>query len=272
MPTPQWTDEHARLVAEARLDAPGATQQELDRVWSRVQESLPAVTPPRRRRRRIFIAAGVTAVAVAGGAAAVADVISAHTGEYAVDAEDRRLGGPGERLDPAASDYGAVIDEITADVPFPDEMSRETARLEEVRSHRGEAPGTGAVSTGAVRFWTARSAVCAWANEWVAASDAGDAAATARAAAMLEAAPDWTAVTDLDPTQTIHRRWMRATDAETGEDASSWVMDNTPAGYFPLVREAAADGDRTALGAVLARWGACAPALVPDFPRVLSPR
>lgn len=189
-----------------------------------------------------------------------------------MDAEDRRLGGPGERLDPAASDYGAVIDEVTADVSFPDDASRVIARDEEVSSHRGEAPGTGAVSTGAVRFWTARAAVCAWANEWVAASDAGDAAATARAAAMLEEAPDWPAVTDLDPQQTIQRRWMRSTDAETGADTSSWVMDNTPAGYVPLVREAAADGDRAALGAVLGRWGACAPALVPDFPRSLSPR
>jgi hypothetical protein len=267
-----WTDEHARLVAETRPDAPVATQQELDRVWSRVREGLPAATPPRRRRRRAFIAAGVAAVAVASGAAAVADVISAHTGRYAVDAEDRRLGGPGERLDPAASDYGEVIDEITADVPFPDDASRVIARDEEVGSHRGEAPGTAAVSTGAVRFWTARAAVCAWANEWVVASGARDAAATAHAAAMLQEAPDWPAVTDLDPRQTIDRRWMRSTDAETGEDTSSWVMDNTPAGYFPLVREAAADGDRTELGAVLARWGACAPELVSDFPQALSPR
>ncbi|MFT4286189.1 hypothetical protein [Nocardioides sp.] len=204
-----------------------------------------------------------------GGVAAAA-VWSAHTGRFPVDAEDLRLGGPGEKLDPSAPDYGSVIDEVTADIPFPSEEARELSRASQVRDgRRGEAPGSTAVSTGALRFWTARAAVCAWANEWAAATTHADAATKAHASTMLEQSPTWPAVTDLDPVQTIKPSPWTYIDPTTGRTVHGTQYDNTEAGYFPLVQKATYDNDLNALGAVLAQWGSCDPDLMPDFPQAL---
>lgn len=269
MSTPTWTDEHSRLISIAEPDAPAATPQQLDRVWAHIRDSMPVSEPPRRRRTRALVSAGIAAATLSVGGAAVAGVFSAHTGRYPVDAEDLRLGGPGEKLDPAAPDYGTVVDEVTGDIPFPSDEAREISRQDQVKDGQREASGTGSVSTGALRFWTARAAVCAWANEWAAATTDGKLAEKVVAARMLEEAPTWRAVTDVDPKQTIRRRWIESTDADTGQDTSSWLLDNTEAGYFPLIRQAALEDDRAAMGSVLAKWGSCAPALMPDFPQAL---
>lgn len=250
MPTPPWTDDHSRLVARAAPEVPDVTLDELDRVWAVVRGSMAG--PDRHRRRRRAVVGGALAAALlAGGGVATADVLTAHTGRYPADAEDLRLGGPGERLDPAAPDYGEVVAELTADVPFPSDAAREIARENEVEDGQRDAPGSASVATGALRFWVARAAVCAWGNAWA----AGD--GSERARTMLEEATDWPAVTDLDPDQVIRYR--------------DGFADNTEAGYFPLLRDAARAGDLAALGRVLGRWGACDPALVPDLPKAILP-
>lgn len=270
MSTPTWTDEYSQLVAAAEPHVAAATAEELDRVWIRIRDGVPVSRQPRRRRVRILLSAGIAAAVLGASGVAVAAVFSAHTGRYPVDSEDLRLGGPGERLDPAAPDYGTVIDEVTTDIPFPSDTARQIARQNEVNDGNREALGAGSVSTGALRFWTARAAVCAWANEWAAATDGGDMSAKAVAARRLQEAVAWPAVTDVDSEQTIQKRWIESTDVSTGQDTSSWVLDNTPAGYFPLIRQAAMEDDRAALGSVLAQWGTCAPALMPEFPAALE--
>lgn len=270
MSTPNWTDESSRLIAMAAPEVAEATPAELDRVWARVRAEMQNLVPTRRRRGRALVVGGIAAATMTLGGVAAAGVFSAHTGKYPVDAEDVRLGGPGERLDPAAPDYGAVITELTSDIPFPSDEARAVARDNEVRDGQRDEPGSASVATGALRFWTARAAVCSWANEWSAAMSRGDQAAEKVAAQHLREAPSWPAVTDLDPQQTIKRVWVESVDAETGEDASSWVLDNTPAGYFPLVRTAAISSNRGEMASVLAHWGACSPALMTDFPQALA--
>ncbi|WP_300399799.1 sigma factor-like helix-turn-helix DNA-binding protein [Nocardioides sp.] len=62
--------------------------------------------PVRRRRRARVVVGGAVAAAVLGTTAvAAADLYSTHTGRGPVDAEDLRLGGPGERLDFGAPDF-----------------------------------------------------------------------------------------------------------------------------------------------------------------------
>jgi len=199
-------------------------------------------------------------------------VYSAHTGKYASDAEDRRLGGPGERLDPAAPDYATVLAQVTRDVPFPAERDREAFVQAEVSSDQRDAkPGRSTVSTGALRFWAARSAVCAWADQWAAATATSDAAAKAQATTMLEQAPTWPAVTTLDSKQAIRSKTVKMTDPTTGQTTRRVVSDDTPAGYFPLVRKAARADDVVQMGKVLAQWGSCSAygAAMPDFPQAL---
>lgn len=239
MPTPSWTDDHARLVATAAPEVPDVTDPELARTWARIRAGR-SDARLRRGRRRLVVGGVLAAALLAGGGVATAEVLTAHTGRHPVDAEDLRLGGPGERLDPSAPDFDEVVAELTADVPFPSDAAREISRQNQVEDNRG----SGALlSTAALRFWVAREAVCAWGDAWA----AGD----PDARAMLEESPTWPAVTELDPDQVIRYR--------------DGLPDNTEAGYFPLLRDAAAAGDLDELRRVLRRWGACDPALVPEL-------
>jgi hypothetical protein len=252
MQTTPWSSEHARAVSDAAPAVPPADRQELDRTWARIHAALPA-SPRRRRRTRILMGAGVAAALVGGGGAAAAAMYSAHT-------------------DPAAPGYDTIVARAAAGVPFPTERARESFVRTEVRlDRRGMTPGETSVSTKALRFWAARSAVCAWADRWAAATTAGDTSAKAQAATMLEQAPTWPAVTDVDPTQVIRYESVRVTDPATGVTTTQRLPDNTAAGYFPLVRAAALADDVTAMGSVLARWGSCQPygADMPHFPQAL---
>ncbi|MEA2348690.1 MAG: hypothetical protein QOG62_2477 [Thermoleophilaceae bacterium] len=98
-----WTNEHDQLLTEAAPDAAVSDDAELDRVWNCLAAEIATDVPPRRRRRRRVVAAvAVGAVVFGSSSLAVADLYSAHTGKGPADSEDVRLGGPGERLDPAA--------------------------------------------------------------------------------------------------------------------------------------------------------------------------
>ncbi len=259
MKASKWSDEHSRAISDAAGIEEPVSQREMDVTWHLIHEEISAAEArPRRRRMRAFLIMGVAAGVLGAGGVAVATVYSAHTGRYAKDAEDLRLGGPGEHLDPAAPDYRAVIDLATRDVPFPTARDRDSFLSAEVRSdQRGAVPGETSVATGAVRFWAARAAVCAWANQWAAATSAGDTVGKSAAGRMLEEAHRWRAVTDLDPRQTIRYTPMEVTDPSTGTTTTQLFEDNTEAGYFPLLRTAAAADDLTGMGGVLAKWGAC---------------
>lgn len=263
-----WTDEHSDAIADAAPAVPVADADALDRVWARVQAEVSCSAPSRRRPARVVLVVGLTAAALTLGGVAVAEVFSAHTGRYPSDAEDVRLGGPGEKLDPAASDYGEVIAELTGDIPFPSVRAREISRQALVADGKRDAPRTGSVSTGAMRAWTAQYAVCAWSNQWAAAIGGGDEAGRAAAARMLDEAPGWPAVTDLDPVQRIRYRRITVTD-ESGKASTRRVADNTEFGYLPLIQQAARGRDVKGMGRLLVRWVYCPAPLMTDFPQAL---
>lgn len=268
MESQTWTDQHSRAIADAAPAVPPTDADELDRVWARVLSGMDTPATRRRRPTRVALVAGLTAAALTVGGVAAAEVYSAHTGRYPSDAEDVRLGGPGEKLDPAASDYGDVITALTGDVPFPSERSREIAKQELVADGKREPIGTGSVSTGAMRGWTAQYAVCSWANQWAAATSGGDETSRAEAVRMLDEAPGWPAVTELDPEQQIRYRQVTATD-ESGKKHTSRLADNTVFGYLPLVKKAAHGHDVDAMGRLLVRWVYCPAGLMTDFPQAL---
>lgn len=261
-----WSGDHARLVADAAPRVPEGSEREMDRVWATVRSGMTEVTTPRRRRIRRVLAAVVAGAVLVGGTAAAAEIYQARTGTFAVDAEDLELGGPGERLDPAAPDFGETLDEETRDIPFPDAESRAISRRDEVGYGLRDEPGTASVSTGALRWWVARAALCAWSNEYAAATTRGDAAARGRAATMLRGAPTWPAIVELDPDQELNPEPFTY-EEDDGELVTIQGFDNTEAGYVPLLADAVKTGDPRQLASVLATWGSCSPELVPDLPR-----
>lgn len=196
-PTP-WTDTHDRLLAEAAPEVGEPSEADLQRIWRRVD--LDDGATRRRRRVRVGVAAGIGAVVLGTSGLAVAERYSARTGEGPSDAEDLRLGGPGERLGMAAPDFGAVIVEETTDIPFPDDASRALALRQQVEDARG-AQADEFVSTGAIRAWVADQAVCSWSNQWAAATRDGDEEARAEAIAMIQDAPGWPAVVEINTGQ-----------------------------------------------------------------------
>jgi len=166
--------------------------------------------PARRRsmgaRHRVLVVAAAMLAIGAGVAGAV--VFGAHTGLFPTKAE-QAVGGPGEALNPAASDFRSVALQIASDVPYPNGYAswREwVLRTQVPTSGAGTSPDetptpfpAGLVSTGALHGWFAASAFCAWVQSWRQASVAGDGNATAQSAQMIAQAPGWKAVTDEDP-------------------------------------------------------------------------
>lgn len=247
-----WTDQHSGAIADAAPAVPPTDADELDRVWARVRSAMDAPATRRRRPARVALLAGLTAAALTAGGVAAAEVYSAHTGRYSTDAEDIRLGGPGEWLDPAASDYGDVVTSLTGDIPFPSERARGIAKQTLVDDGKREAPGTGVESTGAIRGWTAQYAVCSWASQWAVATRTGDEASRAEAVRMLDEAPGWPAVTDLDPEQQIRYQTSTVTD-RSGKKRTVRFDNNTQFGYLPLIKKAVHGRDVDAMGRLLVR-------------------
>ncbi|MET0820544.1 MAG: hypothetical protein ABWY58_06245 [Aeromicrobium sp.] len=264
-----WTDEHSQAVAAAAPVAPRPSPDRLDRLWATVDASTRSSAPDRRRRIRTMTGAALLAASLTVGGVATAAVYSAHTGRFPSDAEDVRLGGPGEELDPSAPDYGRVIAAETQDIPFPSQAARDISRADLVKDGQREQPGTGSVSTGAMRLWTAQAAVCSWSNEWAAARAAGDPARTSRASRTLTASSRWPAITDVDPQQTIAYKKVTVVDTRTGVRTIETLPDNTEAGYLPLLIRSVRSGDVDAVGRTLARWVYCIPGLMPDLPQAV---
>lgn len=191
-----WSERHSSAVRETAPEVPAFTASEQFALWQRVED---AATPlgARRARRWKAVVAGVVAVGALGFAgAAYANVLSAHTGRGPVDAEDLELGGPGERLNPGAPDFAAVLDKMTADIRFPSTQSRDSALSWEVEDLYDEGPGS--VSTGALRLWVAGHALCSWSDTWAVAVRTGDAAMQERVAEVILGARSWPAIADID--------------------------------------------------------------------------
>jgi hypothetical protein len=188
--------------------------------------------------------AGAVALGVVGFAGvAAADVMGAFTGRGPSDAEDVRLGGPGERLDTSASDFADAVDVVTADIMFPSEAARESAVSWQAQSWDGVSSEPTFVSTGAIRLWTAGNAVCAWSNVWAGAVRGDDEAAASEAATVILGARRWTAITDTDPKM-------------SGESEFSWL---------PALEDAVRNEDFMAARRSLAGHGACMPGLAPEL-------
>jgi hypothetical protein len=229
-----------RAVRDSAPDAPTPTPAEKDALWERI-----AATPPgtgrSRRSWRTVVAAVVAASAIGVAGVATAAVYSAHTGKEPTDAEDIELGGPGERLDPSAPDFAQVLDEISRDIRFPSDASRQKALDWEASNFPGDSGPT--VSTGALRLWIAGHAVCAWSNSWAVALRSGDASGEAAAADVLRSAPTWPAITATDPEQ-------------ANESEFAWL---------PGLERAIADDNPRAARAALFGNQSCLPGLAPEL-------
>ena len=264
-----WTDEHSRLVSQA---SPPVASMDLDQTWVALRRRI-VETPASRgpRRIRMMVGAGVAAAALGFSGVAAAEILSARTGEFPADAENLRLGGPGESLDPSGTDFRDVIDEETADISFPTFAAREVSIDSHVQDlQRGRNPAL--VTTGAIRGWTAEHAVCSWSNEWVRARRANDTTAEAEAARMLLGASRWSAITALDSEQRNETRTIDELDAKTGEITTETFRDPTQFYYLRLVSQAVSEGDSKALATILARDAYCiGPSLMPDFTQALPP-
>lgn len=226
--SPDWSERHRRAVREAAPEVPVLTAEEQRALWHRIEVS--ATTPPEVRRARWKpVVAGVVAVMAVGGVgAATASVLS--------------VGGPGERLDPGAPDFAAVVEDVTIDVRFPSTSSRERAlswQIESVSSDQNPA----SVSTGALRLWTAGHALCSWSNTWAVALRNNDTATETQAAAVVLGARDWPSITDTDPNF-------------ANESEFDWLPD---------LEEAIRSQDPDAASAALDGHGACLPGLAPEL-------
>lgn len=239
--SPDWSERHRSAVRECAPQVPVLTAGEQRSLWHRIEAS---ATPRevRRARWKTAVAGVVTVMAVGGVGAATASVLSARTGAFPVDAEDVELGGPGERLDPGAPDFAAVVEDVTTDIRFPSTASRERALSWEVESLSSD-DNPALVSTGALRLWTAGHALCSWSNTWAVALRTDDAAIESQAAAVVVGARDWPSITDTDPDL-------------ANESEFDWL---------PGLEAAIRSQDPAAARDALDGHGACLPGLAPEL-------
>ncbi|GEP37684.1 hypothetical protein NPS01_13470 [Nocardioides psychrotolerans] len=265
-----WTEEHDRLMLDAAPQVPESSDVDLARVWNRVAGAMEGDSQPRRRKARIVVGALVGAVVLGTSGIAAAELYSAYTGQGPVDAEDLRLGGPGERLDPAAPDYGQIVAQETADIPFPSLESREFAVQAQVHDARFAVPGSERLSVGALRAWVADAALCAWSNEWAAATRDDKAADRAEAIGMVQQAPTWPAVVAIDPDPYSRMETQDVTD-EKGVTRTERYRDESQFYYVGALGRAVQGRNLDAVAALLAENnGYCRPELVPDIPRAYA--
>lgn len=266
MSASSWTNEHERLLADARPITSEMSDAEFERVWTTIAVEVARNPKPRRVPLRMVVGAAVGAAVLGTTTVAVAQFHSAHTGKGPVDIEDLRLGGPGERLDPAAPDYGRVVTQETQDIPFPSAAFRSLAVQNQVDDARGAKPGEEGVSVGAIRAWMADSAVCTWSNQWASATRSGDSAGQAEAALMIRQAATWPAVVAVDPAPYSRQKSLRVTD-ETGTVRTKHLRDESPFYYLAALGRAVDRHQVTSVAALLAKNnGYCNANLVPDLP------
>jgi hypothetical protein len=238
-----------RLLRSAAAVRPDPAEQEriFADAWSRIQMSVrdgehgdrlqtrrldliaDREKTARRRRRTSRVASMTLAVAVAGaGTAAAAEFISTRTGEETTGWEVGAAG-PGELLNLGGTDRDEVFDEATANIPFP--PGYEAQRAWALNFYPREKDS--AVTDSRLRAMVAGYAVCTWADAWVAADDAGNAAARTTAATTLAAAVAWE---DIRTSDIPDAAPIQGTD----QRRSYW-------GWLPPLAEAAQSGDHQAV-------------------------
>jgi hypothetical protein len=263
-----WTDAHDRLMVAAKPAVPEPSAAEIERCWARLAPTVEGPGRPRRSRRariRVGIAAGIGAAVLGTSGLAAAELYTAHTGKGPVDAEDLRLGGPGEKLAVAAPDFGRVVAEETTDIPFPTAESRALALRQQVEDARGAATDE-FVSTGALRAWVADAALCSWSNQWAAATRSHHETARAQAIRQIQAAPTWPAVTAIDP-DPYSRMESQEVDDGNGNTTTEQYRDESQFYYLGALGEAVEGDTPGVVARVLAQNnGYCRPSLVPDLP------
>ncbi|WP_323794452.1 hypothetical protein [Nocardioides sp.] len=192
----EWLGSHSEAVRSAAPDVPAFAEGEKVAIWQQIEAT--ATSPATRPTRRKAAAAAVAALAAVGVAgAATAGVISAHTGQFPVDAEDVELGGPGERLDPSAPDFPLVVADVTGDIRFPSDETHDLAVSWEVENYATKRANS-RVASGQIRLWTAGNAVCAWSDLWAKSLRVADEPTEEEAASVILEARAWTAITDTD--------------------------------------------------------------------------
>ncbi|ROR91048.1 hypothetical protein [Nocardioides aurantiacus] len=240
-PDAAWWGPYSQAVRRAApptVDIDSHAQAEL---WLQIDAAV--LRPKAQRFGWRTVAAGVVAALTLGGVGtAAAAVWSAHTGRQAADAEGIELGGPGERLDPAAPDFATVLETTTADIRFPDQQSRDRALAWETDDLSSD-PQPALVSTGAVRLWTSGHALCAWSNTWAAALRRNDDLGASRAAAVILGARTWSSIRDTDPDL-------------SGESEFAWL---------PRLERAVRTSDPNAARTALVANSSCLPGLAPEL-------
>jgi hypothetical protein len=206
----------------------------------------------RRRRRAARLASVTLAVAVAGsGTAAAAAFIATRTGEETTGWEVQ-AGGPGELLNLGGTDRRQVFEEVIGDIPFA--PGYEAERDYTLNSLPQESDS--AITESHLRSRTASYAICTWADSWVAADSAGDAAAREAAAGMLAESVTW------EPIQTFNE----AHGEPDPMDPSTGVDPGAGGSYYgwlrPLV-QAAQSGDRQGVLDAVAIGHQCSPEVLP---------
>lgn len=235
-----------RLVADADPLPAGGRGPTIEGAWARIDAELSAgpdavVVPLRRRRRRLAILGAVIAAVVALTAAA--PFIATRTGVWNAP-EWISAGGPGELYRLNGSDFPEQIDQLTTDIPFPDEASH-SAYLAWMVYDAADSGDDTAATTGALRAEMARGAICAWADTWQAAHASGDTAAEQRSSQALADAVNWPAVTDVDPHPSTH------------DKTPEGVITSTVFGYLPEIAAAAADGSAQRVDSMLEKSSFC---------------
>jgi hypothetical protein len=218
----------------------------LDDLGAATTKLPPGATRTRRLVAGRTVVVVVAVLAITAGVATGAVVLGARTGLFPTT-QDQAIGGPGEALNPAASDFRQVALRLAADIPYPSGygawrdwvLKVETPTSTATTPHGSPFPA-GLVSSGALHGWFAASAFCAWVQNWRQAFIAGDANATAQSTQTIEKAPAWKAITDEDP----HPNPSAANDpgAATG----------TLFGWMLPYRDAVVAGDRARVDHLLA--------------------
>jgi hypothetical protein len=157
-----------------------------------MQPRLLTNTSGARHRRRVIIA--VTTVVTMGlgtGAAAAAGVGPfARTGRQAAGGEN----GTGEIIRTDASDALGVIARVGEGVPLPPGASLQSISASFASNTATEE------SESSIRSTIEFNAACRWTTYWLASKSSGDAAAMAKAQAVLDVVPTWKATMASDVT------------------------------------------------------------------------
>ena len=192
------------VSADDSLLAAFAVIRELEPSQAEIAGVLNRVPPRKRallRSPRLII--GLAVLVVGGGAATAAAVkpFSALTGIYVhAGATNAKALGTGQAIAMGAVNDVSVGVKLTRDIPFAPGYGSWRARtiaFQTTLEGGSPRPGQAFMTSGALRWQVAESAVCSWMNYYVASKAAGNTAAARIAAAQIKAAPSWPAITGL---------------------------------------------------------------------------